>query len=85
MNGPTLPTDFWIRLDERFDKIHEKLDENKKDIADIKSKGCAHRPDDNRRITSLEEWKEGTTNKFIAGLLGIIASLVTALYSVFKY
>jgi hypothetical protein len=78
MNGPVLPDDFWIRLDERFDKVYAKLDENKNDIGSIQAKGCAHRRDDLRRIESLE----GTRK---IGIIGLIAALWALLKGYFPW
>jgi hypothetical protein len=84
MNGSDLPENFWEQLDERFNRVYDKIEEVREGVASVKSTGCAHRPDDNRRLIAIENWKDSMTGKLIVGLLAIIASLATALYGAFK-
>lgn len=81
MNGETLPEDFWIRLEEKFDKVHTKMDMIYGKVANIDANGCAQRTNDLRRLDSIDEWREKSTNKFIALLLAVIGSLGMAIYT----
>ena len=81
MNGDTLPEDFWTRLEEKFDKVHGKMDMIYGKVTNIDSNGCAQRSNDIRRLDILDEWREKSTGKFIALLLAVIGSLSMAVYT----
>jgi hypothetical protein len=72
MNGPTLPEDFWGRLDERFNHVHEKLDGISSKVHDINANGCAQRVNDVKRLDSLETWRDRT----IIGTISLAGSIV---------
>ncbi len=70
-NGYSLET-MLDRIEERLLRIEDKIDSACTDIASINAKGCAHRPDDLRRLSELESWK----NK---GIVGVITTLIISL------
>ena len=72
MNGDNLPHDFWIRLDEKFKGVYDKIDVTNDSINEIKAYGCAKRPDDLKRVENLEGWRD-------RGIVGIIATLLMSL------
>lgn len=72
MNGSTLPDDFWTRLDERFDKLHEKLDGVNGQVNNINANGCAQRTNDIKRLDSLETWRDRTVGGVILALVGAL-------------
>lgn len=74
MNGGNLPDDFWIRLDDKFKGIYDKIDATNHALNDIRAYGCAQRPNDLERIDDLERWRT-------RGIIGVISAMFTALGS----
>ena len=64
--------------------IQVKIDAIQASVAEVNSRGCAQRPNDLSRLSSLENSREGFTSKLIALLFSVILTLCTALYGVFK-
>jgi hypothetical protein len=75
--GDGLSEEILKRVEDHVLRVEKKVD-------NITKNGCAHRPDDLRRTENIEQWQKSVTNKFIGILLGIIASLATGFYSIFK-
>ena len=64
--------DMLERIEAHVLRVETKIDFASKDIAAINAQGCAHRPDDLRRLSDLESWK----NK---GIVGVITTLIMSL------
>ncbi len=81
MNGETLPEDFWSRLDERFEKIHGKLDKVSDKVNTMNAEGCAQGKIHTEDLKSLFSWRDKAIVGFIVLLLSAIGSLGTAFFA----
>ena len=53
-------------------KIQEQIDGLVQKVDQVISQGCAHRPDDMRRVQELEAWRT-------RGIIGVIITLITSI------
>ena len=81
MNGDTLPEDFWIRLDERFEKVHGKLDKVSDKVNAMNAEGCAQGKIHTEGIRDLFNWRDKALAGFILLLLSAIGSLGMAIFT----
>ena len=64
------------RIEGHLYRLEEKIDVANKEIAHVNSQGCAHRPDDLRRIDELESWRTRGIVGVIVLAIGLVVEFI---------